>query len=86
MNTHKESRKDKKTIKHIHDDPRIDCPACVAWIKSPLPRIYPYPQSPQDKVREKLMNDIVDYEFAQIKDSKILRTWWGTLIWTPKTK
>lgn len=30
-----------KKIKHIHNDPSIDCPACIEWIKSPLPKTMP---------------------------------------------
>lgn len=30
-----------KTTKHIHDDPRIDCPACVEWIRSEPTKLIP---------------------------------------------
>lgn len=75
-----------KKKKHIHDDPRIDCPACVDLIRAPLPRIYPYPESSLDKKRRELMDKMIDYEFAKIKGSKILRTQFGELIWIPKSK
>src|SRR5215211_3623881 len=60
-----------KKIKHIHDDPRIDCLACVEWIKAPLPRVRmpspvvtPAPQSPLEKRQAKLMQKMIDYEYV----------------------
>jgi len=77
----------------VHDDPRIDCPACVEWIKAPLPRVkMPFPmvmpvqQSPLEKRQAKLMQKMIDYEYAKIKGSKMLRTPFGVLIWSPKKK
>lgn len=80
-------------MKHTHNDPRTDCRACIAWIKDPLPRVKmpfpmvaPAPQSSLEKRQAKLMQKIIDYEFAQIRGSKILRTPFGVLIWSPKKK
>lgn len=72
--------------KHIHDDFSIDCPACTEWIRRPLPRmrVLPEPMSPADKEKAKLMEKIIDYEFATIKRSKVLKTPFGILIWSPK--
>lgn len=34
---------------HIHDDPRIDCPACAEWIKSPVGRLQPTYKTKKDE-------------------------------------
>lgn len=61
-----------------------DCEHCIDLIKAPMLRIYPYPESPADKERRKVMEKIIDYKYAQIKGSKVLRTPFGVLIWTPR--
>ena len=66
-------------VKHIHDDPRIDCPACTEWVRSSL-RIYPtYPtKSPSvEEIRERFVKIAID--------SKHGGTEWGGLELYTKT-
>lgn len=73
--------------KHIESYEK-DCEHCIELIKAPMPRIFPYLESHADKKKRKLMEKIIDYQFSQIKNSKVLRTPFGTLIgaliWSPK--
>ena len=39
-----------------------------------MPRVTPAPQSPLEKRQAKIMRKMIDYEYAQIKGSKMLRT------------
>ena len=52
----------------------------------PFPMVMPVPQSPLEKRQAKLMQKMIDYEYAKIKGSKMLRTPFGVLIWSPKKK
>ena len=45
--------KSKVQPKHIHDDPGIDCPACVEWIKRPMTPISKAEQGKQSKTKDK---------------------------------
>jgi hypothetical protein len=82
-----------KKANHIHDNPKIVSLACVERIEAlpsrvrpPMPRATPTPQVRHEERRLKLMLKMIDYEFAQIKGSKTLRTPFGVLIWSPKRK
>ena len=44
----------------------------------------PYPSTKAEKKYAENMQKLVDYEYAQFKKSKMLKTPFGTLIWSPK--
>jgi hypothetical protein len=50
----------------------------------PSINIMPMKQTKHEKLMAKFMQKVVDYEYAQIKKSKIMKLPFGTLIWTPK--
>mgnify|MGYP001568292178 CR=1 FL=1 len=52
----------------------------------PRLRVVAIKQTPYEKKMAKFMNKWVDYEMAQAKASKFIKTPWGVITWTPKQK
>lgn len=52
--------------------------------KIPTPKIVPHNTTPFDKKIAEEFQKVIDYEYAQINASKIIKTPWGTIIWSPK--
>ena len=58
-----------------------DC--CPKTFKT-LPPLNVIPSDPKDKKAAKLMEKLINWQYAQVSNSKMIKTPWGVLMWTPK--
>lgn len=61
------------------------------WEKHNLPfppplKVIPEKQTPYDKKMAKLTEKLINYTFSEANSSKMIKTPWGVLMWTPKKK
>ena len=55
------------------------------WDEMPIPQVFPVKQTRYEKRMAKLMNQLIDYTYNQAKATKIIKTPFGVLMWTPKS-
>lgn len=58
-------------------------------LKLPMPppfQVYPIQQTAHEKKMAKLMQKFIDYQWIQMKATKMIKTPWGILMWSPNDR